>query len=345
MSASNHLDIDVLNVHFEQFAPEFGKISTAQRFKGGYSNLTYLLSNTDGAGWVLRMPPHGANIQTAHDMQREYKVLTLLRPHYPKVPEPLYFCADKAVLGQSFYVMSKIVGQIFRATDADNLAFDASTWRKMAMRLVENLVQLHALDLEKTGLIALGKPEGYVERQVNGWIKRYHAAQTEDIAAMQEIENWLTAHLPKAQSPTFLHNDYKYDNVLFDFVDDEPNIVGVLDWEMSTVGDPLMDLGAMLAYWVEKNDPLHNRAYNLSWLDGNLTRPEVIAYYAQLSGRDVSDISFYYIFGLYKNAVIAQQIYARWQAGYSTDARFGQLIHFVKSLGQQAYQVIMNYEL
>jgi aminoglycoside phosphotransferase (APT) family kinase protein len=334
------LNIAQLNDYFKIHAPEVGEVLSVSQFPGGFSNLTYCL-HTTVKEFVLRRPPFGANIKSAHDMGREFRVLSLLKPYYDRVPRPIIFCEDESVMGCQFYVMERLKGVILRATHASKLSFTADEWKKMSEALVDNLVMLHALDIQATGLIQLGKPEGYVQRQVEGWLKRYYNSETDKIENLDAAAQWLQKNMPAENAPAFLHNDYKYDNVVLD-ENDLSIIIGVLDWEMSTVGDPLMDLGASLAYWSEATDTDEVKFFNLTWLPGNLTRQEVITRYAEKSGRDVSNILFYYIFGLYKNAVIAQQIYARWKQGYTKDPRFGGLLPIIKGLGVKAQNALMS---
>ncbi|MES2003840.1 MAG: phosphotransferase family protein [Bacteroidota bacterium] len=333
-------DLVSLNQYLSKNTEQVDPVIAVTRFTGGYSNLTYLLQ-TVNKEYVLRMPPHGANIISAHDMGREFKVLSLLKPHYAKMPTPIIYCDDPAVIGSSFYVMEKMSGTILRAGNAPKMNIASETFHSLSEKLVNNLVTLHALDINHTGLSELGKPDGYVQRQVAGWIKRYYAAETDKIPSMDAVAGWIEQNQPVSQAPVFLHNDYKYDNVLLD-PDDLTEIIGVLDWEMATIGDPLMDLGAVLAYWFEAGDEDVFKHYNLTWLPGNFTRKELAAYYAQKSGRDLSHISFYYVFGLFKNAVIAQQIYHRWKQGHSNDARFGALLPMIQLLGQKAAAAIDN---
>ncbi len=332
------LNSEVLNKYLKSQLPDFEDIIEINQFSGGFSNLTYLIK-TPTKEYVLRRPPFGANIKSAHDMGREFKVLSLLKPHYPKVPQPVIFCEDESIMGCQFYMMERVNGVIFRGKDAIKLQIPEVTMRQLSENLIDNLADLHLLDIEKTGLINLGKPEGYVERQVEGWIGRYEKSQTDDLPAMVKSAQWLRENMPRPQAPAFLHNDYKYDNVLLN-----PNnlteILGVLDWEMSTVGDPLMDLGASLAYWCEIGDGDFLKSFNITWLAGNLTRKEVVERYAKKTGRDVSDILFYYVFGLYKNTVIMQQIYARWKAGLTQDPRFGGLIYGIQELSKMAVNAI-----
>ncbi len=337
------LDIKTLNDYLSQNAPDVGDVLDVRQFPGGFSNLTYCLK-TASREYVLRRPPVGANIKGGHDMGREFRVLSLLKGHYDKIPEPIIYCESPDVLGAPFYIMSRVKGIILRASMAPALNIAPERMRQLSEALVDNLVAIHALPIESTGLIQLGKPDGYVQRQVEGWSKRYRNAETDDIPAMNRVGEWLPQNYPTEQAPAFLHNDYKFDNVLLapDPVTGEPTpeITGVLDWEMATVGDPLMDLGATLAYWSEVGDSPAYKNFNLTWLPGNLTRQEVVARYAERSGRDLNGILFYYVFGLYKNAVIAQQIYARWKQGHSQDARFGHLLPMIRELAQKAAESI-----
>lgn len=332
-----------LNHYLQEQGNPIAAVNSITRFTGGYSNLTYLLQTNDTA-YVLRMPPHGAQIKSAHDMGREFRVLQLLRPYYNKVPAPILYCESAEIIGAPFYIMEKLEGVILRAQNAPKMHIPAATFEQLSGALVDNLAALHALDIESTGLAQLGKPEGYVQRQVEGWVKRYYAAETDKINTMDATAKWLQQHLPPAQAPAFLHNDYKYDNLLLD-PDDLTRITGVLDWEMSTVGDPLMDLGASLAYWFEAGEEEVFKNYNLTWLPGNYTRRQVIDRYAAETGRDLSNISFYYAFGLFKNAVIAQQIYHRWKQGHSNDPRFGALLPMIHLLGKKAADTIERENL
>ena len=333
------LDTTLLQKYLQNEIPDFGNIVDIAQFPGGFSNLTYLLTTDSGAEYVLRRPPFGANIKSGHDMAREFRVLSLLqKADFRQIPRPLSMEASGDLLGAPFYVMERLKGVILRANDATKLNFSKEKLKSLCEKLVENLAKLHALDIEKTELATLGKPEGYVRRQVEGWIKRYKNSQTDDVKNMDLVAEWMLAFEPRPQKPTFLHNDYKFDNVVWNT--EMTEIIGVLDWEMSTVGDPLMDLGAALAYWCQAEDSDFSKMFNLTWLDGCLTRQEVIEQYAVLTGRDLSDIHFYYIFGLYKNAVIMQQIYARWKAGLTKDPRFGGLIHGVFELSKMAKKAI-----
>lgn len=346
--SGEELDLSALNGFLQINAPAIGEVLEIRQFAGGFSNLTYLLKTADQE-FVLRRPPFGANIKGGHDMGREFRVLSLLKGQYGKIPEPVVYCETPDVLGAPFYMMTRVSGIILRASMAPKLNLTSERMRQLSEVLVDNLVAIHSLDIESTGLIQLGKPDGYVHRQVEGWIKRYRNAETDKIPAMDRAGHWLQENYPSEQTPAFLHNDYKFDNVVLaaDEMTGEPLplIKGVLDWEMSTVGDPLMDLGATLAYWSEAGDSPAYRNFNLTWLPGNLTRQEVVNRYAEKSGRDLNDILFYYVFGLYKNAVIAQQIYARWKQGHSQDARFGHLLPMIIELAEKAVDAMESGEV
>ncbi len=327
------VDLKALQIYLNETKAGFGEISSVMQFPGGYSNLTYLI-RTDLNEYVLRRAPLGANIKSAHDMSREYKVLSLLAPFYKPAPKPIVFCENEAIIGVPFYLMQKVNGIILRGNKIKENSIDEATMHHISEKLVDNLVALHQIDIETSSLATLGKPDGYVDRQVEGWIGRYEKSKTDSLKNMDELAIWLNKNKPKFQKPAFIHNDYKYDNVVFDH--DLKEIIAVLDWEMATVGDPLMDLGATLAYWCEASEGFFLKSMNITWHKGNLTRKQVVARYAEKTGRDVSDVLFYYVFGLYKNAVILQQIYARWKKGLTADARFEQLIIGVNELANLA---------
>lgn len=333
LSEKEIFNLSKLNTVLQTAIPGISPIVAISRFPGGYSNLTYRIQTaTDQL--VMRMAPLGAHIQSAHDMEREYNVLTRIKPFFNAIPNPVLYSNDDSIVGQPFYIMHELNGIILRANNAPKLNLKPSQIEDCSKMLIETLVALHSIDIHTTGLSTLGKPKGYANRQVNGWIKRYYAAQTDTIDSINMVAKWLAENLPKEQAPAFLHNDFKYDNVVFN--ESLTKVVGVLDWEMATVGDPLMDVGAMLAYWFEANEEPIFKQYNCTWLPGNLTRKEIIQLYESHSKRDLSDIDFYYVFGLFKNAVIAQQIYHRYKQGLSTDERFGALLPMIKLLGAKA---------
>ncbi len=309
------------------------------QFPGGHSNLTYLVRRA-GAEYVLRRPPFGSRVKTAHDMGREHTVLSALAPVWPKAPRPIAMCTDDAVLGAPFYLMERKPGVILRKQAPAGVTVDAAAARRVCELLVDALAELHAVDYRAAGLGELGKPAGYVRRQVEGWTERYHGSKTDDLPVVLEVAAWLAAQLPTDGAPTLIHNDWKFDNLVFD--PELTRIVGVLDWEMATVGDPLMDLGTSLGYWVEAGDDpgLQMMRFGLTTEPGMLTRAEVAAHYTAATGRDTGAIVFYYAFGLFKTAVVAQQIYYRWKQGLTQDPRFGQFVHAVRVLCEQAQRTI-----
>ncbi len=332
------LDTGVLTNFLKKEIPGFGTIANVAQFPGGFSNLTYLVE-AGGKEYVLRRPPVGASIKGGHDMEREFRVLTALKnAKYEKAPAPICMEVSGEILGAPFYIMERLRGIVIRGKDASDPALAPDVMLRLCEKLVDNLADLHNLDIFSTGLANLGKPEGYVNRQVEGWISRYFQSQTDEIPNMTAVAEWMQRNRPIEQPPAFLHNDYKFDNVVWD--ENLTKIVGVLDWEMATVGDPLMDLGACLAYWCEAGDPVFVQKFNPTWARGALTRQQVVEKYASKTGRDLRDVLFYYVFGLFKNAVIGQQIYARWKKGQTADARFGGLIEMVRGLSDMAAKAV-----
>lgn len=337
------LDLEKLNAYLTTHLPNVGKVVDVSQFPGGFSNLTYSI-RTENADLVLRRPPFGATIKSGHDMGREFRVLSALQKSgFSKIPTPLSMEASGDVLDAPFYIMQRLNGVILRAKDAQNPLLTPEMLQYASEKLIENLAELHGLDIENTDLGALGKPEGYVKRQVDGWIQRYRNSQTDDVPNMETTAAWLAEQTPRAQKPAFLHNDYKFDNVIWDV--NLTEIIGVLDWEMATVGDPLMDLGAALAYWCQENDGEFSKLFNLTGRAGCPNRRYVADRYAQLTGRDLTDIAFYYVFGLFKNAVIMQQIYARWKKGLTQDPRFKGLIVGVFELSKLAKKSIESGDI
>ncbi len=339
--SGEEIDLPALNKYLLGSGQFRAPIVTVRQFPGGYSNLTYLLSTADGMAYVLRRPPFGAeHIKGGHDVAREYRVLAMIeRAGFTKIPAPLLLCEDLDVLGCPCYIMQRVEGVILRAQSAQKLDLSPDQLRATSEALVDNLVALHALDLDATGLGQIGKPDSYVRRQVEGWHRRYLAAQTDDLLALPELYQWLSENYPPETAATLIHNDYKYDNLILD-PNDLTRIRAVLDWEMCTVGDPLMDVGTALSYWAEAGDGPFERSFNLSWLPGNLTRREFAERYAEKSGRDLSHILFYYVFGLFKNTIVMQQIYARWKQGLTQDERFGGLLVGIESLSGTALRAV-----
>ena len=339
------LPLERLEAYLKEHIPDLTGALSVEQFSHGHSNLTYLV-RLGMAELVLRRPPFGNQVKSAHDMGREYRVLSKLHSIYAPAPRPFLFCDDVTVLGEPFYVMERRHGVILRKQLPQGLVIDQVTAQGLSESVVDNLVVLHALDYKTAGLSELGKPDGYTQRQVTGWCSRYTQAMTDPIPTMDRVATWLTENIPAVSNASVIHNDYKYDNLLLD-PDDLTKIVAVLDWEMATIGDPLMDLGTMLGYWVEANDPaeLHATAVGLTALPGTLTRRELIERYQAKSGREVTHSVFYYGFGIFKIAVILQQIYARYARGHTQDARFAKLNHIVQIMSQQADATIQLGEL
>jgi aminoglycoside phosphotransferase (APT) family kinase protein len=333
------IDAAALDAYLARTQPDLSGAVTVEQFPRGFSNLTYLVSK-GGRAMVLRRPPPGAAIKTAHDMGREHRILTALAPLYARAPRPIAFCGDPSVLGAPFFLMERVRGVVPRGPAA--AALDADERRAVSQSLVDALVELHALDAQAGGLAALGHGEGYVERQVKGWTARWQAARTSDLPAMEEVAGWLDAHRPASSAVAVIHNDFKHDNVVLD-----PRrlgrILAVLDWEMATLGHPLMDLGTTLAYWLDPDDPPEWRAagfVEITAQPGSLRRREVAERYARATGRDLSQLPFYYAFGLFKVAVIAQQIYARFRQGHTRDPRFARLDTAVAACATTAARAI-----
>lgn len=306
------------------------------QFRGGHSNLTYSVRLGERE-LVLRRPPFGTTVKSAHDMGREHRILSGLAPRLDLAPKPVAYCEDLEVMGAPFYVMERIHGVILRRTLPPGLTLDPATTRDLCDAFVDTLVRLHAVDLEACGLADLGRPDGYVERQVSGWTRRYGNAKTDDIPAIERVAAWLAANIPSSPPPTLIHNDFKYDNLVLDPAQ-LTRVRGVLDWEMATQGDPLMDLGTALCYWTEAGDPPEMQAFAFgpTAIPGSYTRRELAEAYAAKTGRDLDNIIFYYCFGLFKTAVVAQQIYYRFAEGLTQDRRFAAFIVAVRGLAEQA---------
>ena len=321
-------------------APDDVTALAVQQFPGGYSNLTYLL-RYGSRELVLRRPPFGSRVKSAHDMGREYKILSKLCGPYPRVPRPLLYCTDEAVVGAPFYVMERLCGIILRREPPPGVALHEAQMAGLCAAFVDTLVELHALDYSAIGLADLGQPEGYVQRQVGGWSKRYHDAKTDEVPVIDEVITWLSANQPHSPAPTLLHNDFKFDNLVLDPAD-LTRVIGVLDWEMATLGDPLMDLGTALCYWVQADDPreLQEARFGPTNRPGAYTRIDLARVYAERSSRSVANILFYYAFGLFKTAVVVQQIYFRYKQGLTQDARFASLGHMARILCEQARRAL-----
>jgi aminoglycoside phosphotransferase (APT) family kinase protein len=312
-----------------------GPIEISQ-FPSGHSNLTYLVKAGERE-LVLRRPPFGSKVKTAHDMGREVRILSRLSAVYPPAPKPIVYCEDSTIMGAPFYLMERIRGIILRRTPPTGIDLGPERARALGESFIDNLAALHSIDYHAAGLGDLGRPEGYNERQVTGWTKRYRDSQTDEIPDLERIAAWLAERIPKESGAALIHNDYKYDNIVLD-ANDIARIIGVLDWEMSTVGDPLMDLGTALGYWVQADDAPELRLLPFGPTDvpGSPTRRELAERYAAKTRRDVSGLLFYFCFALFKTAVVLQQIYYRFKHGLTKDERFAMMIAGVKILSATA---------
>ena len=317
-----------------------------KQFPSGYSNLTYFLKNSSQE-MVLRRPPYGAkSLKGGHDMLREYTVLKNLKSQFHKVPNVHLYCDDENILGAPFYIMDRVQGYIIRPNLQQKNSPSKEIIEKISSSLVDTLVELHSVDINQANLNDLGKIDGYVKRQVEGWTKRYYHSKTDSISDMEFIAKWLNENQPKESKEAIIHNDFKYDNLVLD-KNNYSNIISVLDWEMATIGDPFMDLGTTLGYWVDRNDLPELQLFQLSatTLEGNPSREGILEMYENKSGHTVNNPVFYYVFGLFKIAVIAQQIYFRYKKGFTKDKRFGLLNLAVISLSVMAKQAIVKDRL
>lgn len=326
---------------------EFPNIDSldVRQFPAGSSNLTYLISIGESE-YVLRRPPFGNTVKTAHDMRREFGVLSKLSHVYPAAPKPLLFCDDSSVIGSEFYVMERRSGLVIRGMGPAKLESSPDIQTKVCQSFIRNLAELHKIDLTSAGLAELGKPEGYVQRQVEGWSKRYASARTDELPELESAIDWLNENQPAESGAALIHNDYKFDNIMLD-PDNLTRITAVLDWEMVTVGDPLMDLGTTLGYWMSRDagEQMLNMPFNPRVLMENVSRRELADMYSEYSGRDIPDALFYYVFGTFKIAVIAQQIYARYRKGFTKDERFANFNMFVAALARIAARAVEKQQL
>ncbi|MEX2150551.1 MAG: phosphotransferase family protein [Steroidobacteraceae bacterium] len=320
------LDARRLGEYLAAQVPGLALPLVVRQFPSGFSNLSYLLT-AGSRELVLRRPPQGTRPKSGHDMSREFRVLSALQGVFAESPRPLHLCADEAVIGAPFYVVERIRGIILRRDYPAGLEPTPALVRAQQCALIDTLARLHGLDHHAIGLGEFGRPDGYVTRQVEGWSARYLRALTGDAAGAEPVMEWLAARKPVGNTPAVLiHNDYKLDNVVFDAAS-PARLIGVLDWEMATVGDSWMDLGCSLAYWVEAGDPAELQQTRMlpTHLPGSLTRAEVVQHYASGRAMAAPEFRFYRVFGLFRLAVIVQQIYYRFFHGQTRDARFAAL--------------------
>ncbi|WP_445256206.1 phosphotransferase family protein [Nocardioides aurantiacus] len=328
-------DLDAVRRWLATEGTELGEHVEVQQFGGGASNLTYSLR--DGThDLILRRPPAGQKAKGAHDMTREHRVQEGLAGVFPLVPRMVALCLDESVIGAQFYVMERVDGLIPRRDFPPGVDLDEAQVRQLCTHALDVLVDLHAVDVDATPLAAMNKGDGYVERQVSGWSRRFRDARTDDVGDYEEVMGWLEEHRPADVGHCLIHNDFRFDNLVLDR-DDPTRVVGVLDWEMATVGDPLMDLGGTLGYWVQADDDEFFLGFRRqpTTAPGMLTRQEVVDYYLERTGRTLSPEQwrFYEVFGLFRLGVIAQQIYYRYFHGQTTNevyAGFGPAARYLE---------------
>jgi aminoglycoside phosphotransferase (APT) family kinase protein len=339
--SGEELDASLIDPYLKAHIPGLVGSPEISQFPGGASNLTYLIQYP-GQEFVLRRPPFGHKAKSAHDMGREYRILNQLNVGFPYCPKAYVHCTDESLIGSEFYVMERVNGIILRSDLPPELNLDAQQTEALCKNFIDTLVELHQVDYTACGLADLGKPEGYVKRQIGGWSERYEKALTPDAPSWETVRAWLKEKMP-ADHPvsSIVHNDYRFDNVILDPTN-PMKIIGVLDWELTTIGDPLMDLGNTLAYWIEASDPAPVQLMRRqpSHAPGMLTRRQFVDYYAERSGIQIDNFDFYYTYGLFRLAGIVQQIYYRFFHGQTQDKRFAQFIQMNKLLEQMSLQVI-----
>jgi len=316
------------------------------QFQGGASNLTYLVTDSAGTVYVLRKPPHGVKAASAHDMGREARVLSALSPVLPSAPNVIAYCEDTEVLGAPFYLMEYIEGHILSSSIPAELNGSEDAVRILCESMVDAFAQLHQINVAEVGLTELDRGDGYVARQVSGWSKRYRDARTADVPDAESLMSWLSTHQPPDVEHALIHGDWRFDNLV---LGSQGELIGILDWEMSTVGDPCMDLGAAMSYWVQADDDPDFFQFRKQPSDapGMLTRSEIVERYSARMGGEVAESlrvnwKFYEIFGLFRLAVIIQQIWARYQSGASTNPRFAEFGQVVNMLMRRAQNQLTN---
>jgi len=341
---SDELPIEKLAAYLFNYLPNFMKEKTlhVSQFSGGSSNLTYQLSNSVESV-ILRRPPSGTKTKSAHDMVREHNVLSKVGRYYPLSPKPLLLCEDESIIGDKFFIMQQIGG--LGINHKLPLEMNDEQQHKLCENFIDGLVELHQIDINQLNLVSLGKPQGYVERQLEGWQSRFIKAKTHDVASSDKVYHWLKENLPfDSGLQSLVHNDYKFDNLILDKNQPE-KIIGVLDWEMTTLGDSLLDLGCSLAYWVEKNDPDSLQAIRMmpTHLSGMMTRQQIFESYCLKRNITNVNLTPYYVFGLFRLAVIAQQIYFRFYHGQTDNPKFKNFGQLVNILIDSAKKQIKHY--
>lgn len=328
------LDIKALDLFLRRALDELPEAPLeVLQFSGGHSNLTYQLKMGEWEA-VLRRPPLGPVAPKAHDMEREFRILSEIHDQFSPAPKPILYSKGEDVIGRPFFLMERKHGMVVDTSFPKGVNTTKELCRSLSLEMVNQLAELHGIDYKQTGLVNISKPEGFMERQVHGWISRYERSRTEDIPEVEPLTKWLATHIPYEHESSLIHYDYKLNNSMFD--ENLQHMTGLFDWEMSTVGDPLADLGVAMGYWMQSDDPdLLKTGLGkppVTVMDGFLSRNQFMEEYAKVSGRDISFMHFYLTFAYFKLAVICQQIYYRYKKGQTQDARFAHFHHFVKSL-------------
>ena len=338
--AGEELDIASVDAWLKRQIPNLAGMPEITQYSGGASNWTYRLRYL-AHDLVLRRPPEGTKARSAHDMGREYRIQKALSPAFPLVPQMVAWCDDVSVIGCEFYVMRRLDGLIVGKNLPAGRNLTPDQTRTLCLNLIDTLIALHRVDIAAAGLEGLGRGAGYARRQIEGWCDRYRKARTWNVPGLNRVMSWLEAHVPDDVATCVIHNDFRFDNVVLD-PQDPTRVVGVLDWEMATLGDPLMDLGNALAYWVQADDDFFIRSLRRqpTHLPGMLTRREVIDYYGEKTGRRPGHWAFYEVYGLFRLATIAQQIYYRYQRGETRNPAFRHFWMFVTYLGWRSGRVI-----
>ena len=333
------LDIKAVDQWLKEQGIVLNGMPQVTQYSGGASNWTYRILY-DNRDLILRRPPAGTKAKSAHDMNREYKVQKSLKPLYPLVPDMVALCTDESVIGCDFYVMDRIEGVIPRADLPEELNFTPKKVNQLCMNTIDALIALHQVPYKGTDLEDLGKGDGYCRRQVEGWIKRYEKVKTPDVPSFEAIRTWLQNHIPKDVKTCVIHNDWRFDNVILD-PKDPTRLIGVLDWEMATLGDPLMDLGCALAYWIQDDDSvlLKSTRRQPTHLKGMFSRKEVVKYYLQKTGLQTDNWNFYEVFGLFRLAAIVQQIYYRYYHKETQNPAFKDFGVFVEAMFVRCLQL------
>lgn len=334
------LPVANLLAYLEGKLPGDGSLQVRQ-FGGGAANLTYELTIGDRV-YVLRRPPLGPIAPRSHDMAREHRILAAIADRYRFAPRVYLLCEDTDVIGVPFFVMERRHGVVVRRTMPPDFAGDPKAPYRMSTALIDALVELHSLDYAEAGLGDFGRPEGFLDRQVSGWWGRWERARRKPLATMDVVREWLQDNHPADSLSAIVHNDFKLDNCMLSPTD-PGDLVAVFDWDMATIGDPLTDLGTLLAYWREPDDPPQAQAFSPMPATGGFpSRAELVDMYARTSGRDLTDVAFYHVLGLYRLAVILAQIYLRWEQGQTRDERFAGLWTLTELVADRAADIAMR---